>query len=531
MVISGLPLAFKLAMHGPERNDFPVIPIDEIDISVSAATPVVLSGMNGKTRTQDHEYAGDWLPVFVRMRNAPALVVGGSVEARRKVDRLLKHGARVDLLIAGTSPEDPDLVEYLRNGRIQRISEPARTDYRLIVVAERGTALAASAHEYARRHSIPVNAVDDPERCSAILPAIVDRAPLTIAIGSSGTAPELARMIRSRIEAMLPHWIGPLARLSADLKQSIRARFPELPHRRQFLDWIFNGPAANAMANQQADQARSQVEQALADESFAPTGSVALVGAGPGDPELLTVKALRLIQNADAIVHDALIDARVLDYARRDAELFAMGKRGGGCSTPQLDIHRLLLELARDGKRVVRLKGGDPMVFGRGGEELEFLREHEVPYSVVPGITAAAGCAATAGIPLTHRDHAQSVHLITAHGRQSIDRLDWRALARERQTLAFYMAVARLDAVQANLLRHGRDPGTPVAIVENGARPEQRVVTGTLGRLSELAGHHQVKSPAMLYVGEVAQLAERLAWYGDAGSRLTAPPMDLEAVA
>ncbi|MGB0515027.1 MAG: uroporphyrinogen-III C-methyltransferase, partial [Wenzhouxiangellaceae bacterium] len=258
---------------------------------------------------------------------------------------------------------------------------------------------------------------------------------------------------------------------------------------------------------------------------------VALVGAGPGDPELLTVKALRLIQEADAIVHDALIDPRVLDYARRDAERFDVGKRGGRCSTPQLDIHTLLLELARDGKRVVRLKGGDPMVFGRGGEELEFLRAHDIPYSVVPGITAAAGCAATAGIPLTHRDHAQSVHLITAHGRQSIDRLDWRALARERQTIAFYMAVARLESVQANLLAHGQDPETPVAWVENGARPEQRVITGTLGRLSELAGLHQVKSPAMLYVGEVARLAEKLAWYGDARSRLNQPSVDLEAVA
>ena len=403
--------------------------------------------------------AGDWLPVFMRMRGAPALVVGGAVEARRKVDRLLKHGARIDLWFDADAAEDPALRDYLHEGRVQRIDAPNRRDYRLIVVAERGTQLAARAHRFGRRHSIPVNAVDDPERCSAILPAIVDRAPLTIAIGSAGT------------------------------------------------------------------------ERALADDDFCTRDSVALVGAGPGDPELLTVKALRLIQNADAIVHDALIDPRVLDFARRDAELFAMGKRGGRCSTPQLDIHTLLLELARAGKRVVRLKGGDPMVFGRGGEELEFLRAHQIPYSVVPGITAAAGCAATAGIPLTHRDHAQSVHLITAHGKQSIDRLDWRSLARERQTLAFYMAVSRLRTVQANLLRHGRNPATPVAIVENGARPEQRVMTGVLGQLDQLAERFGAQSPAILYIGEVAQLAESLAWYGDQQTLQLDPAADLVAVA
>lgn len=479
----------------------------------------------------DSLQAGDWMPVFLQMHNAPVLVAGGAVEARRKIDRLLKHGASIDLLISGPVPEDPSLIDYLKQGRIRRIDSLTRTDYRLIVVAERRTALAMLAQNYGQRHSVPVNSVDDPERCTAILPAIIDRAPLTIAIGSAGTAPELARMIRSRIEALLPHWIGPLAQLSADLKQRIRTRFPELPRRRQFLGWLFNGAPADAMASQRPDQAREQIEQALADECFSVNGSVALVGAGPGDPELLTVRALRLIQEADAIVHDALIDPRILDYARRDAEILDVGKRGGQPSTPQDRIHELLLDLARSGQRVVRLKGGDPMIFGRGGEELEFLHAHGIAFSVVPGITAAAGCAATAGIPLTHRDHAQSVQLITAHCQRSIDRLDWRALARERQTLAFYMAVARLKAVQANLIRHGRDPHTPFAIVENGARPEQRVITGTLGRLHTLAEAHEVNSPAMLYIGEVAQLTNRLSWFGQNNSTGHPQAQELEEVA
>ncbi|MEN1727615.1 MAG: siroheme synthase CysG [Pseudomonadota bacterium] len=463
---------------------------------------------------QLNDDAGAWMPVFLDMRGAPVLVAGSGVEARRKVDRLLKHGADVDLLFNGSAPEDPDLAAYLEAGRLGRIDSARRNDYRLIVVAERGTVLADEMQQHGRHHAIPVNAVDDPERCSAMLPAIVDRAPLTIAIGSSGTAPELARMIRSRIEALLPHWIGPLAQLSADLKQSIRSRFPELPRRRQFLGWLFNDAPADAMANQRPENARQQIESALADEQFTVTGSVALVGAGPGDPELLTVKALRLIQEADAIVYDALIDPRILDYARRDADFIHVGKRGGRPSTPQDEIHDHLLALTRDGQRVVRLKGGDPMIFGRGGEELEFLRKHDIPFSVVPGITAAAGCAATAGIPLTHRDHAQSVHLVTAHCQRSIDRLDWRSLARERQTLAFYMAVSRLEDVQNNLIQNGLNSTTPFAIVENGARPEQRVITGPLSELHTLAILNKVKSPSMLYIGSVTQLADRLAWFG-----------------
>jgi len=471
--------------------------------------------------------AGPWLPLFIKLEREPALVVGGGVEARHKVRRLLRHGAYVDVLAAALT--DRQLDDWRSAGRVRWLKQldsdlPETAGYRLVVVAERDTALAQCALALARKQRIPVNAVDDPERCSALLPAIVDRAPITIAIGTGGSAPELARMIRSRIEALIPHWTGPLARLSDALKPAIRGRFPALPIRRQFLNWLFTGAPADEMARGRPEAARHRVERALEDSGFTVAGSVALVGAGPGDPEMLTVKALRLIQQADAVVHDALVDPRVLDFARRDAELIDVGKRGGRCSTPQLAIHTLLLELVRDGKRVVRLKGGDPMVFGRGGEEVEFLRAHDIEYSVVPGITAAAGCAAYAGIPLTHRDHAQSVHLITAHGRQSIDRLDWAALARERQTLAFYMAVSRLDAVQANLLYHGRDPATPVALVENGARPEQRVLTGTLDRLHALARQYRVQSPAMLYVGEVAQLADRLSWWGDR-------PLSLETVA
>ena len=463
--------------------------------------------------------AGRWMPIFIRLAGERVLVAGGGVEARRKIDRLLKHGARVQVIAPNL---EPMLSEYVAQARVEPIESIPSEDpgFRLIIVAEPDEALRRRALAFARRHGIPVNAVDDPDNCTAILPAIVDRAPITIAIGSGGTAPELARMIRSRIEALLPTTLGPLAELASMLKDSIRSRFPALPRRRQFLGWLFRGQPAEAMQAGDSTRARRLVEQALRVDDFDTRGSVALVGAGPGDPELLTLKALRLIQEADVIIHDALVDPRVLEYTRRDAEFFDVGKRGGKCSTPQPKSNDLMRENALAGKRVIRLKGGDPLMFGRGGEELEFLRSHGIDYSVVPGITAASGCAAYAGIPLTHRDHAQSVHLITAHGKSSIDRLDWASLARERQTLAFYMAVSRLETVQNKLLHHGRGAQTPIAIVENGSRPEQRILTGTLSELTELATTHQVRSPAMLYIGEVTRLANELGWYGAAPSKL-----------
>ena len=490
--------------------------------SFGARGPTLLA-MTSAMKCESNPEAGAWLPIFMRLEGRPVLVAGGGVEARRKIDRLLKHGARIDVL-AHTLQAPLD--EYYRNERIRWIDAlpSGAGGYRLAIVATREESLRSSTLDFATQHAIPVNAVDDPANCTAILPAIVDRAPITIAIGSGGTAPELARMVRSRIESLLPLTLGPLAQLAAELKDSIRSRFPALPRRRQFLGWLFRGQPAEAMQSGDFAHARRLVKQALRNDDFDTRGSVALVGAGPGDPELLTVKALRLIQEADVVIHDALVDPRVLEYARRDAEFFDVSKRGGKCSTPQLRINNLMLEHAQAGKRVVRLKGGDPLTFGRGGEELQFLRSHDIGYSIVPGITAASGCAAYAGIPLTHREHAHSVHLVTAHGRNSIDRLDWASLARQHQTLAFYMAVARLHDVQAKLIANGLPGSVPVALVENGARPEQRVLTGRLDQLHDLASTWHVVSPAMVYIGEVTQLAATLGWWGDAPLKLETGP-------
>jgi uroporphyrin-III C-methyltransferase/precorrin-2 dehydrogenase/sirohydrochlorin ferrochelatase len=341
----------------------------------------------------------------------------------------------------------------------------------------------------------------------------------------------LARLLRERLEALLDESLGALAWLMARLRPRIRARFPALAARRAFYESLLAGPVAQLLRRQIHDEALAVAEQTLADAPLPPVGSVVLVGAGPGDPGLLTLRALRALNEADVILHDRLVGAGVLALARRDAERIEVGKQGGRHQTTQEAIHALLLEHARAGRRVVRLKGGDPFVFGRGGEELEFLRAHAVPFEVVPGITAAVACAAFAGVPLTHRDHAQSVRFVTAHCRDSRDTLDWAALAQERQTLAIYMGVSELATLQARLIEHGRDAATPFALVENGSLPNQRVVCGVLGNLVERATVHAVGSPALLILGEVAALAPSLAWFGAAplGATVHALPTPVAA--
>jgi len=324
----------------------------------------------------------------------------------------------------------------------------------------------------------------------------------------------LARWLRERLEILLDHALGPLAMLLQRKRGAIRARHRDLRERRSFYERLFASRIWQSLRSANTAAAERELNRTLS-QSQIQTGSVALVGAGPGDPGLLTLRALRLLNEADVILHDRLVDPAILDLARRDAQRIEVGKESGQHHTTQEQIHALLLAHARSGRRVVRLKGGDPFVFGRGGEELEFLRAHDVPYEVVPGITAALACAAYAGVPLTHRDHAQSVRFVTAHCKASLDTLDWRALAAERQTLAIYMGVAQLQALRDQLITHGRAPGTPFALIENGTRPQQRVITGTLANLPEQQRKHAVRSPALLILGEVAGLATKLAWFGE----------------
>jgi len=375
-----------------------------------------------------------------------------------------------------------------------------------------------------------VRGVDDAELSSFQMPARIERGLLQLAISSGGGAPMLARHLRETLESQLDESLGALADLLTHKRRRIRARLPDLQARRHFFERILSGPVPGLLRRGDAAAADREFAAALdAAPSDRNIGRVALVGAGPGDPGLLTLRALRLLNEADVILHDRLVSREVLELARRDAEFIDVGKEAVGVGetpthhTQQERIHSLLLEHARAGKRVVRLKGGDPFVFGRGGEELEVLHAAGIAFEVVPGITAALACGAYAGIPLTHREHAQSVRFVTAHCKDSADTLDWQALAAGQQTLAVYMGVAGLDHLRAKLIAHGKPPTTPFALVENGSRPEQRVVVGTLDDLPDTARLHAVKSPALLIVGEVATLAQKLHWFG--APPLTAYPL------
>ncbi len=456
-------------------------------------------------------------PLFADLRNRPVLVVGGGAVARRKVAALLEAGA---LVRVGAPDLDQELEELVAANRIQHIVGTFRATWLdevwIAIAATDDTEVNQAVAEAGAARRMLVNVVDDAELSTFQVPAVVQRGALQVAISSGGAAPMLARALREKLETELDESLGELVQLLAHARDRIRRRLPDLGARRRFFSRLLRGAIPDLLRRGRRDEAQQKLDETLSTRVATEKGRVALVGAGPGDPGLLTLRALRLLNEADVILHDRLVSPEVLALARRDAERIEVGKEVGNHHTTQTRIHELMLEHARAGRFVVRLKGGDPFVFGRGGEELEVLRAHDIEYEVVPGITAALACAAYAGVPLTHREHAQSVRFVTAHCKESIDALDWAALAQERQTLAVYMGVAGLDTLRAQLISHGRSAMTPFALIENGSRPEQRVVVGTLAELPELARKHAVHSPALLLLGEVSALATKLHWFGAA---------------
>lgn len=454
-------------------------------------------------------------PLFADLSGRRVLVVGGGAVARRKAEALLDAGARV---VVGAPVIEPGLAEWVAARRIQHIAgsfEPHWLDDAwLVIAATDDAAINRAVVDAADARRIFSNAVDDAELSRFHVPARVERGQLQIAISSGGGAPMLARLVREQLERQYDESFGALAEFLTRHRERIRTRWPELAARRKGFANLLAGPLASLLRRRQHLAAERAFDAALRNDTGTSQGSVVLVGAGPGDPGLLTLRALRALNEADVILHDRLVSDEVLQLARRDAERISVGKHAGDGGHSQADTNALLVELAQGGKRVVRLKGGDPFVFGRGGEELETLRAHDIEYEVVPGITAAVACGAYAGIPLTHREHAQSLRLVTAHGKDDLDTLDWASLARERQTLAFYMGVAGLDRIRERLLAHGLPASTPFALIENGSRPEQRVVAGLLAELPALARLHEVRAPALLVVGEVAAFATALHWFG-----------------
>lgn len=455
----------------------------------------------------------DYLPIFCRLDNKPVLLVGGGEVAERKARLLLDAGAHLTVV----APElDPELAELAANGSIEWLAgefAPSHlTGKWLVVAATDRREVNALVYQSANQARIFANVVDDPKRSSFIMPSIIDRSPLMVAISSGGKAPVLARLLREKLEAMLPQHLGAVATFAGSLRDRVKARFATMGERRRFWERLLGADRlGQALARGDSASAHQLADTLFAEESKA-HGEVVLVGAGPGDPGLLTLHALRQMQQADVVVYDRLVSDEVMALVRRDAKRIFVGKQAGNHCVPQEGINQLLLDEAKKGQRVVRLKGGDPFIFGRGGEELETLVGTGIGFQVVPGITAASGCAAYAGIPLTHRDHAQSVRFVTAHGKGGAQDLDWPLLAKDRQTLVFYMGLSSCGVIREQLLAHGKGGDTPVALIERGTQPSQRVIRGTLDQLPELAVG--VESPALIMVGSVVTLADQLAWFG-----------------
>ncbi len=451
----------------------------------------------------------NYLPLFMDLRGRPVLLVGGGEMAAAKARMLVKAGA--DLVVVAPRLER-ELDELVQAGGARHIARPFRqadvADSALVYSATGDAAIDEHVAATARAAGVAVNVVDRQDLCDFITPAIVDRDPVVVGISTGGAAPVLARRLRASIEALLPARLGKLALFANDFRAAVKSKLESGAGRRRFWERFFDGPIADAFLGGDERTARRAALEAVNRPAEAPeVGTVHIVGAGPGDPDLLTMRAFRLLSHADLVIHDRLIGPDILDYVRRDAERLYVGKSRGNHSRTQDEINDLMVAYARQGRRVVRLKGGDPFVFGRGGEELDHVVAAGIPVEVVPGITAATGCAAAAGIPLTHRDHAGAVTFISGHGKDGGPDADWAALAKGGQTIVVYMGLSTAGEIAGQLIAHGMNPSTPAAIIANGTLPDQKVVRGTLAGLETLVADNGIESPALIVIGSVAALA------------------------
>ncbi len=461
----------------------------------------------------------EYLPTFFDVRFRACLVVGGGEVAARKAELLMRAGAAVTVV----APElSISLAQYRDTGKLShraRVFRPGDIEgCTLVIAATDDEAVNREVSELCRGRAIPVNVVDAPELCSFIVPSIVDRSPVIVAVSSGGASPVLARILRTKLETMLPASYGRLATLAESFRERVKRRFSDLAQRRRFWEEVLQGPVAELMLAGQERAAKVAVEVALQQDtpSSLSVGEVYLVGAGPGDPDLLTFRALRLMQQADVVVYDRLVAPEILDFAHRGAERIYVGKARSDHSLPQDEINRLLVRLAREGKRVLRLKGGDPFIFGRGGEELDVLASEGVPFQIVPGVTAASGCAAYAGIPLTHRDYAHSCVFVPGHLKDGGD-LDWHALTQPHQTIVVYMGLHNLETICRRLIDEGLSATTPAALVQDGTTQSQQVLISDLANLPAKAEDVAMRPPSLLIIGDVVRLHERFAWFEPAG--------------
>jgi uroporphyrin-III C-methyltransferase/precorrin-2 dehydrogenase/sirohydrochlorin ferrochelatase len=460
-----------------------------------------------------------YFPIFLDTTDLTCLVVGAGEVAARKVELLLKTSAHITVVapwVCGT------VQRFAKEEKIQLIVRPYiesdMTDKQIVFVATDDSELNKQIHDQARMQKILVNVVDNTPLCQFITPSIVDRSPIIIAMSSGGVAPVLLRYLRQKLESVIPQKVSLLGLFSEKFRESVKKRFKSVTERRYFWEDVLDGDIAeNVLQGNEQVAEQKFLEKLNAPDASKTVGEVYLVGAGPGDPDLLTFRALRLMQKADVVVYDRLVSPEILELVRRDAEKIYVGKAKSKHTIPQDEINTLLAKEALAGNRVVRLKGGDPFIFGRGGEELETLIEHGINFQVVPGITAASGAASYAGIPLTHRDHAKSVVFATGHLQDNSINLNWQGLAQPDQTIVFYMGLTGLPIICEQLVKHGLAPTTQIAMVQSATTPQQKVVTGTLQDIQQKAQAAQIKPPALIIVGSVVSLHKKLNWFGKGG--------------
>ncbi|MFQ6278161.1 siroheme synthase CysG [Acinetobacter johnsonii] len=455
----------------------------------------------------------DIFPISLKLQQQPCLIVGGGHIAYRKAVLLHKAGAVIHIIAPDIDANLLQLVEESQGQYIQALY-PAQiqlNDYRLVIAATDDYAVNTQVFEDCEALKILVNSVDDPPHCRFMVPAIVDRSPLVISVASNGTSPVLSRQIRTQLETSIPHGMGKLAEFSGKWRAAVKAKISNPDERRVFWEDLYASSLKEQVFHDNLVEADRLIEQALA-EWKTPKGEVYLVGAGPGDPELLTLKALRLMQQADVVIYDRLVSPAIMELCRRDATKIYVGKARSNHAVPQEGINALLVEYASKGQRVCRLKGGDPFIFGRGGEEIQELFAAGVPFQVVPGITAASGCSAYAGIPLTHRDYAQSVRFLTGHLKEGSPELPWDELVYQNQTLVLYMGLVGLEKICEKLIEHGQRPDMPVALISKGTTPEQKVVVGTLADIASKVEENHIQAPTLTIIGDVVSLREQLQW-------------------
>ena len=458
----------------------------------------------------------DYLPLFLDIKNKPCLIVGGGIIAERKVSMLVRAQAKLSVIAPEITSE---LKRKVENSEIdwQRKDFEASDliNYQLVVAATDNKNVNKEIAMHCRAKNILVNAADDAQNCDFILPSIIDRSPVQIAVSTGGSSPVLARMLRTKLENCTPASYGHLAKLIEDNRLKVKEKFSTIDQRRKFWEQVLQGPIAELVFANQLSAAKQLLENAIshADGNELQQGEVYLVGAGPGDPDLLTFRALRLMQQADVVVYDRLVSKEIMDLVRKDAEHIYAGKERSQHTLQQETINELLVRLAKEGKRVLRLKGGDPFIFGRGGEEIASLIDENIPFQIVPGITAASGCAAYAGIPLTHREYSQAAIFATGHLKDGTVDLNWEMLAHNNQTLVFYMGLQGLEIICDNLIKHGLKVDTPAILVMQGTTANQRNIIGTIENLPELVKQHDVKPPTLVIIGDVVQLHEKLNWF------------------